>query len=155
MKPLCNHIISHRSRIRMWCGLAMLALAQLPAPHARAQYDLTWNTIDGGGGMFSTGGTFSLGGTIGQPDAQTPPVMTGGGFELTGGFWAAAVPTCTCPGDLDGNGQHNGKDIQQFVACAMAAGPVCACADVNGNSGIDPGDVTTFVSMLLTSAPCP
>lgn len=47
-------------------------------------YDLTWNTIDGGGGMFSTGGIYELGGTIGQPDAGA---MNGGTFSLAGGFW--------------------------------------------------------------------
>ena len=31
-------------------------------------YDLSWSTIDGGGGM-STGGGYTLSGTIGQPDA--------------------------------------------------------------------------------------
>ena len=50
-------------------------------------YDLSWYTIDGGGVMFSTdaGGEYELSGTIGQPDAGGP--MTGGEFELTGGFW--------------------------------------------------------------------
>ena len=47
-------------------------------------YDLTWNSIDGGGGMFSTGGNYSLGGTIGQADAGT---MSGGNYSLIGGFW--------------------------------------------------------------------
>ena len=63
------------------------------APHsALAQtgggYDLTWNTIDGGGGT-STGGVYSLSGTIGQPDAGT---LTGGGtYTLNGGFWNDAL----------------------------------------------------------------
>jgi len=54
-------------------------------------YDLTWNTVDGGGGTFSTGGGYSLGGTAGQPDAG---VLGGGGYTLDGGFWAgaAAIP---------------------------------------------------------------
>ena len=47
-------------------------------------YDLTWNTIDGGGAMFSTGGAYSLGGTIGQPDAG---LLSGGSYTLSGGFW--------------------------------------------------------------------
>ena len=51
-------------------------------------YDLTWNTIDGGGYMVSTGGSYSLGGTIGQPDAG---VMNNGGYSLTGGFWGGAA----------------------------------------------------------------
>src|SRR5881397_2771981 len=79
---------------------------------ARAQsYDLSWNTIDGGGGT-STGGTFTLSGTIGQPDAQTPPVMAGGTFTLAGGFWAGVADVCTCLGDMNGDGTRDGRDIQ-------------------------------------------
>ncbi|HET9496461.1 MAG TPA: S-layer homology domain-containing protein, partial [Chloroflexia bacterium] len=59
-------------------------------------FDLSWATVDGGGGTFSTGGPYSLGGTIGQPDAGT---MSGGNFSLDGGFWGAAgnppTPTAT------------------------------------------------------------
>jgi hypothetical protein len=47
-------------------------------------YDLTWNTIDGGGVTFATGGAYQLGGTIGQADAGT---MSGGTYTLNGGFW--------------------------------------------------------------------
>jgi hypothetical protein len=47
------------------------------------QFDLSWSTIDGGGGS-SSGGQFTVCGTIGQPDAGK---LTGGGFELEGGFW--------------------------------------------------------------------
>jgi hypothetical protein len=67
-------------------ALSALLLAAL-APVARAQsggpFDLSWSTIDGGGGT-SAGGQFSLTGTIGQPDAGVP--LTGGQFSLTGGF---------------------------------------------------------------------
>ncbi len=59
-----------------------------PAPTAAqtgGSYDLTWNTIDGGGGT-STGGAYSLSGTIGQPDAG---IQIGGAYTLNGGFWAA------------------------------------------------------------------
>ncbi len=48
-------------------------------------YDLTWNSIDGGGATFSTGGGYSLGGTIGQADAGP---ASGGAYALSGGFWA-------------------------------------------------------------------
>ena len=56
-------------------------------------YDLSWYTIDGGGGTFSSGDGYQLGGTIGQPDASAP--MAGEGFTLIGGFW----PGVTAPGD--------------------------------------------------------
>ena len=56
---------------------------------ARAQtgggYDLTWNSIDGGGATFSTGGGYSLGATVGQADAGA---ASGGVYTLSGGFWA-------------------------------------------------------------------
>lgn len=67
-------------------GAVALCLA-LAAP-LRAQtgggYDLTWNTVDGGGVTFATGGPYSLGGTIGQPDAGA---SSGGAYTLSGGFW--------------------------------------------------------------------
>ena len=47
-------------------------------------YDLSWWTVDGGGGTFSTGGAYTLGGTNGQPDAG---LLTGGTYTLSGGFW--------------------------------------------------------------------
>ena len=50
-------------------------------------YDLSWNTIDGGGGT-SSGGAYTLSGTIGQPDAGT---LTGGSYTLNGGFWNDAL----------------------------------------------------------------
>ncbi|MFN0150592.1 MAG: FlgD immunoglobulin-like domain containing protein [bacterium] len=51
-------------------------------------YDLSWNTIDGGGATFSTGGTYSLGGTIGQYDVGT---LIGGSYVLSAGFWKGGV----------------------------------------------------------------
>ncbi len=47
-------------------------------------YDLSWWSVDGGGGTFSTGGGYSLGGTAGQAD---PGVLANGGYNLGGGFW--------------------------------------------------------------------
>ncbi len=70
--------------------IALLFLMHSASSHVRpaiAQsgggYDLTWNTIDGGGAT-SAGGAYSLSGTVGQPDAG---VMSGGAYTLSGGFW--------------------------------------------------------------------
>ena len=46
--------------------------------------DLSWSTIDSGGG-HSSSGTFQLYGVIGQPEAG-PTLLTGGTFTLIGGF---------------------------------------------------------------------
>jgi hypothetical protein len=47
-------------------------------------YDLSWSTIDGGGGA-SSGGGYTLNGTIGQADAGQS--IGSGGYTLSGGFW--------------------------------------------------------------------
>ena len=62
-------------------ALTLAAQAQSGGP-----FDLSWSTIDGGGGT-STGGAFTLNGTLGQPDAGA---MSGGNFSLAGGFWGAS-----------------------------------------------------------------
>lgn len=87
----------HMKRKLLLSAAALIVVALLvgriaDVPHsALAQsgggYDLTWNTIDGGGGT-STGGTYTLSGTIGQPDAGT---LSGGAYTLNGGFWNDAL----------------------------------------------------------------
>ena len=120
---------------------------------ALAQPSVTWYTIDGGGQTFSTGGTFEVGGTLGQPDAQTSPVMSGGGFELTGGFWPVTT-VCYCLGDMNHDGKKDGRDIQVFIDCALL-GEYCSCADMNAASGFDLNDVPLFVAGLLSGQACP
>ena len=87
--PGATHLrgASHLIGVGLFLLLASVALAQ-----SGGGYDLTWSTVDGGGGTFSTGGDYSLGGTAGQPDAG---LLLGGDFSLAGGFWpgrAVAVP---------------------------------------------------------------
>ncbi len=60
----------------------ILLLVILAASAAHGQYELSWYTIDGGGGR-SSGGQYTLLGTIGQPDAA---YSAGGDYELLGGF---------------------------------------------------------------------
>jgi hypothetical protein len=73
-------------------ALALLLAAILATGAAFAQsgggYDLTWSTIDGGGGN-SAGGGYQLGGTFGQPDAGV--TLSNGAYSLSGGFWGGAA----------------------------------------------------------------
>jgi len=134
---------------------ALLALLSAGTVLAVPTYDLSWNTVDGGGGTFSTGGTFSLGGTIGQPDAgPIPSGMSGGSFDLLGGFWPVTL-VCYCPGDLNGDGKKDGRDIQQFVSCVLSGSGNCTCADMDDVGGVTLADVAPFVTDLLTGAVCP
>ncbi|HVF73356.1 MAG TPA: hypothetical protein VM940_17270 [Chthoniobacterales bacterium] len=74
---------------RLLCVTALLLLGVVPQAISQSggAYDLTWNTIDGGGTTSATGGNYSLGGTIGQPDAGA---SSGGAYSLTSGFWGVA-----------------------------------------------------------------
>jgi hypothetical protein len=68
--------------------LLLLALLLVSGPVIASSgglFDLSWDTIDGGGGT-SSGGSYALSGTAGQTDASEP--LSGGSYALTGGFWA-------------------------------------------------------------------
>ena len=64
-------------------GLSLVVVSVALA-QSGSGYDLTWNTIDGGGDT-STGSGYTLVGTIGQSDAGA--AMKGNEFTLNGGFW--------------------------------------------------------------------
>ena len=80
-----NKTIAFISRLTV----SIILLAIFNGPAASGQYDLSWYTIDGGGGL-SSGGSYELVGTIGQPDAAW---SRGGDYELLGGFWPGG-PLC-------------------------------------------------------------
>ena len=72
-------------------GQASLTLAALlllvSVALAQGDYDISWFTVDGGGGN-SIGGPYTLSGTTGQPDAG---VLSGGTYAVTGGFWVGVA----------------------------------------------------------------
>lgn len=71
--------------VPLWLPL-LLSIFTLQPPNAAGQsYSIEWYKIAGGGGT-STNGQYAVTGTIGQHDAGGQ--MTGGGYSLTGGFWA-------------------------------------------------------------------
>jgi hypothetical protein len=75
--------------------IGFFALLLLPAGALAQSYKIDWYKVAGGGGT-SSAGSYNLSGTIGQPDAG--PVMTGGSYALTGGFWAIyAIQTAGAP----------------------------------------------------------
>ena len=108
-----------------------------------AKFEITRSTIDGGGVMQSTGGEFELSGTIGQPDAG---VMSGGDFQLTGGFWIESPPT-----DCNDDGIVSLLDHETLTACLLGpdagidASP-CPCFDVDGDGDITLSDYAQMQS---------
>ena len=130
-------------------SIAILTLAFAPAALGQ-DFDLSWWTVDGGGAMFSTGGEFSLGSTIGQHDAGA---MTGGDFEMTGGFWAVGSasggPPCN-PCDANCDGSVDLTDVEPFILLLLGGDPCAECTgDTNNDGSVDLTDVEGFIACLL------
>ncbi len=68
-------------------AVALLVPATIALAQSGGGFDLSWNTVDGGGGA-SSGGAYTLGGTVGQPDAGA---MSGGDYTVVGGFWGGTA----------------------------------------------------------------
>jgi len=66
-------------------ALALFLVVSTTLAQSGGGYDLSWSTVDGGGGAWSMGGGYTLGGAIGQHDAGAE--HSGGGYALQGGFW--------------------------------------------------------------------
>ena len=62
--------------------LVLLLASSLVLAQSGGAYELTWTSIDAGGGAM-TGGAYSLVSSIGQPEAGA--TQSGGGYSLTGG----------------------------------------------------------------------
>lgn len=69
--------------------LVVLLGTSLVIAQTGSSFDLSWSTVDGGGG-HSTGGAYVLSGTIGQADAGE---LRGGDYNLQGGFWPSETVT--------------------------------------------------------------
>lgn len=72
-------------RLTVLVAIALLLVASTALAQS-GDYDLSWFTVDGGGGKVSNGGSgYTLMGTAGQPEPG--PALTGGDYVLVGGFW--------------------------------------------------------------------
>jgi hypothetical protein len=128
--------------------LALAGSSALASLAAAQPFEISWYTIDGGGGT-STGGTFAVSGTIGQPDAGT---LTGGTFEVRGGFWTGASSgTPSCPADFNGDDFVDFFDYADYVTCFEdAICPPGKTADFNGDDFVDFFDYSDYVTAFET-----
>jgi len=73
-------------------------------------FTIDWYKIAGGSGT-STGGMYQVSGTIGQPDAGG--AMSGGGYSLTGGYWAM-INVIQTPGSPTLFISHSGNTVTVY-----------------------------------------
>jgi len=135
-------------------ALAILAAACLgsTAFNASAQPDdISWKTIANGGGTLTDqpSGGFRLTGTIGQ---HTLGVMTGGSFEMVGGFWAEDA-SAFCLADFNQDLEVNPDDLADFIGCYFAL-PACDRADYNEDGTINPDDLADYIGDYFTLPDC-
>lgn len=134
--------------------LVVLAVAVGPPPalgQSGGGYDLTWSTLDGGGGT-STGGDYELTGTIGQPEATAPAALSGAGIQLTSGFWVELGLTCAAfaPADFDHDCDVDAQDLAIFLLCTSAptvahSGTAeCLAVDLDTDGDVDQVDYAVF-----------
>jgi len=100
-------------------------------------YDLKWNSIDGGGGLSSSG-PYTLGGTVGQPDAA---YASGGDYQLMGGFRPGG-PLCII----------EFKDFAKFAVLWLHTGDRLP-SDLDNDRDVDFGDVQVFADLWLCYCP--
>jgi len=139
-----RHTISRSTAALIGCLMVHTAAAQ--------SFDLSWNTIDGGGGTAG-GGAFQLSGTIGQPDAGSPTSpLTGGGFTLIGGFWQpiADAGCGSCTGDLNGSHDVTLIDLATLLSnFGIASGMSCQQGDIEPAGGDGDVDLSDLALLLV------
>lgn len=134
MKKRKKIIHIHRSTISL-----LLLLIMSFASITYGQYELSWYTIDGGGGR-SSGGPYTLTGTIGQPDAA---YSAGGNFELLGGFWPGG-PLCFV------NFEHFARFAEYWLETGTGL-PADLYEDLNNE--VNRHDLRVFVEQWLCYCP--
>lgn len=136
MRRMTRRAAAHLALI---AGASVVAAgAAVAGGTAGGAFDLSWHTMDGGGGA-SAGGAFDCVGTVAQHDAE--PVLAGGGFTLTGGFWGG-MPTGSCLGDLDGDSVVTAADLALLLGEWGTANPA---ADLDGSGLVDAADLAILL----------
>ncbi len=117
----------------------IFAISLLASRAAAHEYQITWYTIDGGGGT-SAGGSFELTGTIGQHDASAARV--GGTYSHRGGFWTDV----NCPADFNLDHAVNSQDFFDFLTAFFGTK---SNADFNDDGVVNSQDFFDFLAAFF------
>jgi len=110
--------------------------------------EIAWFTIDAGGTQSAVSGNWRLVGTVGQPDATLE--MTGGGFELVGGYWA--LPSVGCAGDINLDGFVNLTDLSILLSnFGIGSGATPGDGDIDADGDVDLTDLSRLLAVFGTN----
>ena len=149
-----------RQRLALFGALGLLTLVSAAIGYAQVggNFDLSWNTVDGGGGRSNTAG-YELSGSMGQADST---ILTNTNvYTLYGGFfWAGpvATPCPACPTAtplptatacaLSFSDVPAGSTFYPFVRCMACRGIVNGYGDgtFRPNNNVTRGQLSKMVS---------
>ena len=125
--------------------IAILLSCFICSVDAGGDYEISWSTIDGGGGS-SSGGEYALVGTIGQADAGE---MSGGDYRVHGGFWVGG-PILFC--------FVNFEDFAEFAKHWLdtpcnAGNDWCGGADLDYSGSVGLSDIRDLAYFWLCACP--
>ena len=140
-----------KARAALLGGLLMTFWGGTAAAQSGGGFDLSWSTIDGGGGV-SMGANLVCAGTVGQTHTAR---LTGGPYQLSGGFWSGVSLGGVCVGDCNDDGQVTVDDLLIMVNIALGLAPFAECpaGDSSGDDMITIEDILIAVSNALNGCP--
>ena len=129
-----------------------VAAGALAAGQAQAQIlDLSWRTVDGGGGQSSAEG-YTLEYTIAQFDAG---VLGGFDYEVIGGYQGGTLET-SCYGNCDGSTIAPVLNVNDFICFQQRFAAGSALANCDGSTTQPVLNVNDFICFQQKfAAGCP
>ena len=124
----------------------------------RADEQIKWQVISGGGSVNSISGSYGLSGTVGQTATGGG---TGGAYKISHGFWqdfASSETCCIVAGDSDDNGAFNISDAVHDVNRVFKGGPAAPCcdaADADNNGAFNISDAVYKINRVFKGGPPP
>jgi hypothetical protein len=121
--------------------LLLYALAAPASAQTGGGFDLSWWSVDCGGGVASSG-SLSMTCTLGQPDAGQ---MSGGAFTLSGGFLGGGGGPPPCYANCDGSTSPPVLTVNDFICFQSQFASGASYANCDGSTSIPTLTVNDFI----------
>lgn len=148
--------MKHRLASAISTLFVVCCLAAAPSSARAQSLDLTWHTIDSGGGVSTSPDNYwVLEGTIGQADGWS--IATGPSLTLASGFWTPFRPPCRP--DVNTDDSLDVSDIFRFLehwfrGCAAVNLPLCQfSADYDESGQLQVADIFAFLHAWFAGCP--